>query len=88
MKISRSHSLGRAEVRTKVQQLADDLGDQYGLVSEWQGHDLSVKGASVRGWVRVSDDEVNVDLKLGFALLMLESTIKSSIKSLMDKHLQ
>ena len=88
MKISRRHSLGRAEVRTKVQELADDLGHQYGLVSEWQGHDLSVKGTGVSGWVRVSDDEVNVDLKLGFALLMVESTIRSSIKSLMDKHLQ
>ena len=87
MKISRRHSLGRAELRAKVQELADDLGDQYGLVSEWQGHDLSVKGTSISGWVRVSDDEVNVDLKLGFALLMLENTIRSSINSLMDKHL-
>ena len=87
MKISRRHSLGRAEVRAKVQELADDLGDQYGLVSEWQGHDLSVKGTSISGWVRVSDDEVNVDLKLGFALLMLENTIRSSINRLMDKHL-
>ena len=49
MNISRRHSLGRAEARTKVQELADDLGDEYGLVSEWQGDDLCVKGSGVNG---------------------------------------
>ncbi len=87
MNISRRHSLGRTEARTKVQELADDLGDQYGLVSEWQGDDLCVKGSGVNGWVRLSDDEVHVDLKLGFALTMLEGPIRSTIESLMEKHL-
>jgi len=35
----------------------------------------------------VADESVEVEVKLGFALSMMESTIRTSLEDAMDKHL-
>ena len=87
MKITRSHDLGLDEVRQRVTALADSLCSQYSLQSSWRGDELEISGSGVSGKIAVAEQSVDVDVKLGFALKMLESTIRSSIESAMDKHL-
>jgi putative polyhydroxyalkanoate system protein len=87
MKIKRDHSLGLNEARKRVESIAESLGNKYGLSSNWEGNALKITGSGVNGRIDVADQSVNVDVKLGFALMMLESTIRTSIEEAMDKHL-
>lgn len=87
MKLSRTHTLGRQEARRRVDRLAGDLGKQLGVRSEWCGDVLEVRGSGVNGHVAVADDRVNVEVQLGFALKLMESTIRTAVENAMDRHL-
>ena len=88
MHIKRNHTLGRDEVRRRVEDAAGSLSAKYGLQTEWDGDDLKVKGSGLDGRISITDDEVCLDAKLGFALKMLEGTIQSSVEEALDKHLK
>lgn len=79
--------MGKDEARRRVDDIAGTLGNQYNLSSNWNGDCLAFKGSGVDGQIAVTDESIDVDVKLGFALMMLEGTIKTSIEDAMDKHL-
>lgn len=87
MLITRNHTLGKDEVRRRVESAAESLAGKYGLKTEWEGDDMKVSANGLDGRISITDDQVNVDAKLGFALKMLESTIKSSVEEALDEHL-
>ncbi len=87
MKLRREHSLGANEVRRRVDEIAADMGGSLNLRSEWQGDNLKVSGSGVNGQIAVSEDAVEVDVKLSFALKLMEGPIRSAVESAMDKHL-
>lgn len=87
MKIQREHALGKDDARRRVDKIAVALGDKFSLRSRWEGDKLKITGSSVKGQIAVDDQLIVVDVKLGFALMMFESTIKTSITEAMDKYL-
>jgi putative polyhydroxyalkanoate system protein len=87
MKIKKEHCLGKEEARKRVETIAETLGATYGLQTSWVGDDLKIDGSGVKGCIVVADDSVAVEVKLGFALAMMESTIRTSLQEAMDKHL-
>ena len=87
MNIKRNHTLGLDEARKRVGDIADSLASKYGLSSSWDGDNLKITGSGVDGKIAVAASTIDVDLKLGFALKMLESTVRTSIEGAMDKHL-
>ena len=87
MNIRREHSLGADEARTRVDGVAAEFGDRLGLKSEWQGDALRISGSGVKGSIAIGDEFVEVDVNLGFALMFMESSIRSSIEAALDKHL-
>jgi putative polyhydroxyalkanoate system protein len=87
MKIRKEHCLGKDEARKRVADIAASLGDQYGIRSSWNGDDLQIDGSGVKGCIVVADESVEVEIKLGFVLSMMESTIRTSLKEAMDEHL-
>ena len=87
MKIRREHSLGTTEARRRVDEIAADMGNRLNLSSEWRGDDLQVKGTGVTGTISVSEDAVELRIELGFALILMESSIRAAIEQAMDKHL-
>lgn len=87
MRIKRSHDLGREEVRQRVDRLAGDLKSQFGVESEWAGDQLKVSGSGIDGHLAVADDNVELDVRLGFALKLMESNIRAAVERAMDKHL-
>lgn len=87
MRIKREHSLGREEARRRVDEIAADVGGRFNLRSEWADDSLQVKGTGVNGAINVGDEDIEVDVKLGFSLMLLESSIRSAIEDAMDKHL-
>ena len=87
MQIRRNHSMGQDEARALVEEIADDLNQRLRLESEWQDYDLNVRGSGVKGKITIAHDFIEVNIKLGFALLLLEPTIRKEIETTMDKHL-
>ncbi len=87
MKVRRDHSLGTTEARRRVDKIAADMGSRLNLSSEWRGNDLQVKGSGVDGTIAVSEDAIEININLGFALKFMEGSIRTAIESTMDKHL-
>ena len=87
MKIRRSHNLGLQEARTRADRIAADLDRQFPLKSAWQGDVLLVKGNGVSGQLRVDDEHFELDVKLGFALKLMEGPIRSSIEKIIEDEL-
>jgi putative polyhydroxyalkanoate system protein len=87
MRIRREHSLGIEEARRKVDEIAADMGGRLNLSSEWHENDLQIKGSGVNGSISVSEDAIEIQVELGFALKIMESSIRSAIEGTMDKHL-
>ncbi len=88
MKVRREHSLGTAEARRRVDEIAADMGARLNLQSEWRDDDLQIKGSGVNGKIAVSEDAIEVQVELGFALMLMESSIRVAIEDAMDKHLK
>jgi putative polyhydroxyalkanoate system protein len=76
-----------AEARTRIDKVADALSNKYGLRSAWEGDALKFGGSGVNGHIAVADQSIDVDVRLGLMLSMMESTIRTSIEEALDKHL-
>lgn len=87
MRIRRQHDLGIAEAKSRIEQVTADLEKRFSLQSEWQGDELCFRGSGVKGSVAVAEDSLEFDITLGFALMMLEPTIRSAINTALDKHI-
>ncbi|MBT8102876.1 MAG: polyhydroxyalkanoic acid system family protein [Gammaproteobacteria bacterium] len=87
MKIRRSHQLGSEEARRRADEIAGHLGRQFSLTSRWQGDRLLVSGNGVNGFLHVEDDSIELEVRLGFALKLMEGPIRSAIENTIDEHL-
>ncbi len=87
MRIRRRHNLGIEEARNRADRIAADLGPQLSLRSKWQGDNLMVTGRGVSGHLKVAEDEIEVFVKLGFALKLMEGPIRSVIEKAIDEEL-
>ena len=87
MRIRRSHHLGRAEARQRAEKIAAYLENQYALRWSWQGDHLHVQGNGVTGQLMVEEDALELNVRLGFALKMMEGPIRSAIEQAIDKEL-
>ncbi len=87
MNIRKDHCLGKEEARKRVAYIAETLSTKYGLQTSWVGDDLKIHGSGVKGCIIVADESVAVEVKLGFALSMMERTIRTSLQEAMDEHL-
>ncbi len=87
MRIRRRHNLGMEEARNRADRIAADLGPQLSLRSNWQRKNLIVTGKGVSGHLKVAEDEIEVFVKLGFALKLMEGPIRSVIERAIDEEL-
>lgn len=87
MHIRREHDLGADEARSRVDKVAAELERQFSLKSEWRGDELHFRGAGAKGRVAVTEDSIEFNVELGFALMMMEPAIRSAVNAALDKHI-
>jgi len=87
MRIRRNHTLGIEEARVRADRVAADLKKQFSLRSAWQGDALHVKGNGVSGQLDVDEEHFEINVKLGFALKLMEGPIRSAIEKIIDEEL-
>ena len=87
MRIRRNHKLGVDEARRRADQLAGVLNKQYSLTSSWRGDYLVVTGNGVDGHLLVEEESIEMVIKLGLALKLMEGPIRSFIEKSIDQYL-
>lgn len=87
MRIRRSHQLGIEEARRRASEIAEHLDRQFSLTSRWQDDQLLVRGNGVNGYLAVAEESIELEVRLGFALKLMEGPIRAAIEATMDEHL-
>ena len=63
--VRQAHSVSRAQAKEQLASFEEMLKSKYRVSLAWKGDKATVKGIGVSGGVEVSDDAVDVDVKLG-----------------------
>ncbi len=87
MRIKRDHDLGLEVAKKRIDEVAVELEKRFDLITLWDGNRLQVSGRNVNGFITVTEEEIQVDVRLGFALMMFERVIRSEIEGAIDDHL-
>lgn len=87
MKIRRNHNLGLEEARKRADRIAADLREEFSFRSRWEGDSMHVEGSGVAGELHVDEHVIELDVRLGFALKLMEGPIRSAIERMIDQEL-
>jgi putative polyhydroxyalkanoate system protein len=85
IKYVREHSLPLKQAKQIAQKTADDLADEYDLVSEWEGNTLHFHRSGVEGHMHVTPSEIALDVKLGFLLRPFKAKFEQHIERHLDE---
>ena len=85
--VERKHNLGREAARQKAEVVVDKLVQRYDVQATWQGDTVAVKRSGANGTVKIDDEAIRIELKLGMMLSMMSGTIQSEIEKALDKAL-
>ncbi len=85
IKYVRKHSLPLAQAKKIAQKTADDLAEEYDLVSEWEDDTLHFHRSGVNGHMRVTPSEIDLDVKLGFLLKPFKAKFEQHIERHLDE---
>ncbi len=87
IKYVRAHSLPLDQARQIAQQTADDLAEEYNLVSEWDGDTLHFHRSGVEGQMQVTSRQIALEVKLGFLLRPFKSAFEMHIENQLEQRL-
>lgn len=86
--ISRSHALGVEAARTAANRVAANLQKDHRLRVHWEGNTLLVRRMGVKGSLTVSENRVDVHVKLGLSHRPFRSVLEKEINDQLDEHLR
>lgn len=81
----RTHPLTLAQAKRVVQKTADDLADEYGLQSEWNGGTLGFNRAGVNGTIQVTESTIELQVKLGLLFKPFQAKFEKQIAHRLDE---
>jgi putative polyhydroxyalkanoate system protein len=67
--------------------VAADIGSRFDLTHAWIGDNLVFRGRGVDGNIAVTDESVDIRIKLGFTLMMLQGAIRQAIENSIDEYI-
>jgi len=85
--ITRTHRLDRETIHNKVQQLADKLAKDLSVEYKWEKDRLVFKRSGASGVIRIGEQELEIEVKLGLMLRPLKGSIEKSITEYLDQRL-
>lgn len=84
IKYKRMHHLSLKEAKKVAQKAADDLAREYDLASEWEGNTLHFHRSGVNGHMHVSEDAIDLNVRLGILLRPFKSAFERHIERNLD----
>lgn len=83
--IQRSHHIDLDRARKLSENMARDLQKRYGLRWHWEGNQLKFFKPSARGYLRVEEHRVKLELRLGLTLMALAPVMEHTIRQQLDE---
>ncbi|MBR7628835.1 MAG: polyhydroxyalkanoic acid system family protein [Aeromonas popoffii] len=90
IKVNRQHPLGLAGVRLAAEAIAQDMSEEYELDCEWEDEEetrLMFRGAGVNGFLCLTDNSLQLEVRLGLMLLPVRSVLEQEILEYVDHRL-
>ena len=86
LEVIQSHNVTAAEAKAKLETLAKELSEKYGLTSKWL-HDTEAKveRSGATGSIKIEPKQVKVNLELAFVLSPMKGKIEDKIKDELKK---
>ena len=83
IELCQSHALGKQLARQCAERIAGKLKNELNARYEWQGDDLIFNCAGAKGAIRVSEQDVRVEVELAFLLRPMRAHIEKEIRQQM-----
>lgn len=83
--IHQKHKLSHKKAKAAAQKVADQMAEEYDLLSEWDGDVLIFKRSGVTGSLVVYETEARLEMTLGFLLSAFTTTIEEHVAKNMKK---
>ncbi len=86
--IKQQHHLAHDEARKRVEEIARDLKQKLNADYAWKGDSLQFKRSGASGSIELSDEFIELRVKLGLMLAPMKGKIESAIREKLDLVLQ
>lgn len=83
--ITQKHHLPHKKAKAAAQKVADQMAEEYDLVSKWEGDVLTFKRSGVSGSLKISETDATLELRLGLLLRAFAPTIEEKVSAKMKK---
>ncbi|HJV73269.1 MAG TPA: polyhydroxyalkanoic acid system family protein [Noviherbaspirillum sp.] len=83
--ITQAHKLTHRKAKAAAQKVADQMAEEYDIVSEWVEDALVFKRSGVSGKLTLSEQHARLDIKLGLLLAAFAPTIEAKVTAKMKK---
>jgi putative polyhydroxyalkanoate system protein len=87
IKITRNHNLGIDAARAIARTIVAQLNDQFGFKTIWAEDTVHVKYTGVTGVLKISEDQVMINIDLNFLMSAFKGPIETAANSILDKAL-
>lgn len=87
IRIKREHHLDHETVRNEVQNLAEKLSKDLSAKYSWEGDRLVFKRSGASGHIDITENEVDIEIKLSMVLTPLKGTVEKTVINYLDEHL-
>lgn len=76
----KKHSLDQKEIRHRVEEIAKGLKKEYKIDYAWKDDRLLFRRKGAAGYLHLGDGFIEINMKLGLALVPLKGKIEKTIK--------
>ena len=80
------HSLGLADAKAKVDDIAQSMGSRLGVKTSWSGNTLSFSRSGASGTIDVAADSVTIDVTLGLMMSPFKGEVERQLKNYLDSN--
>ncbi len=82
----RSHQIGLDRARAVAQRLADEMREEFRVDSDWEGNALCFKRSGLSGVLKVFDDRIRLEARLGFLLAAYKPKIEARLSENFERY--
>lgn len=86
--ISRKNPFSVDDAKQRVDKFSETMASNIGVKTQWAGDQLKFDGKGAKGAITVSENSIDVDIKLGMFLKPLSGKISSKVEEALDSAIQ
>lgn len=85
-KVSKPYTMPRQDVRGAAELLAEELKHRYGMRYRFQGDTATFSRTGLDGTLNISDDSIDLDIRMGLLASAFEEPLKQAIRRYLDEY--